>query len=413
MGGASLRLSQMAALLLLAVIALLPSSTVAQGVPEMAGCDERGINCVEVTTPGNLTFQCRVAGPEDGTPVLLLHGFPEFSIYWQPLLEYWADENRSDTNSLRAVACDLRGYSPLASPDSPDEYLYETLAGDVYAIADSMGIDAFHLVGHDHGAGLGWLVAAMNTDQRVLSYTAMSLPHPRALSAALHGPDRVEEQLVASNYFNQFMLNESATLNDGALTTMFQEFGMDPGTPEAFQKQLWWYYGSVGRQLAKPAVVGPAAVEKYLPGSALTQAVQAAIPLEEEAGANATLPVEPLNGVPTLLLCALEDPYLLCGQDWAFQTADVINANYSFYGVEGCEHGMLSVGQGACRSDMHVREVMEQVTAHIVAANASSELPPGSPPDPSSDAAAPTASMVIMAVLVSVGMAALGWSPWQ
>lgn len=246
MGGASLRLSQMAALLLLAVIALLPSSTVAQGVPEMAGCDERGINCVEVTTPGNLTFQCRVAGPEDGTPVLLLHGwvpagpisrpprfiscsslqvitsishgigasailvsiltinphlpdlcrFPEFSIYWQPLLEYWADENRSDTNTLRAVACDLRGYSPLASPDSPDEYLYETLAGDVYAIADSMGIDAFHLVGHDHGAGLGWLVAAMNTDQRVLSYTAMSLPHPRALSAALHGPDRVEEQLV-------------------------------------------------------------------------------------------------------------------------------------------------------------------------------------------------------------------------
>ena len=41
------------------------------------------------TDVGDLTFDVRVDGPEDGRPVLLLHGFPETSASWasvSPLL---------------------------------------------------------------------------------------------------------------------------------------------------------------------------------------------------------------------------------------------------------------------------------------------------------------------------------------
>ena len=121
--------------------------------------------------------------------------FPEFSIHWVPLLRKWATESQP----LRAVACDLRGYSPKASPSDPEEYLYETLATDVFAIAEAAGFDRFHLVGHDHGAGLGWLAASMDKGVRVLSWAALSVPHPDALSAVLFGPEEDEAQVVSES----------------------------------------------------------------------------------------------------------------------------------------------------------------------------------------------------------------------
>ena len=35
---------------------------------------------------GDLTFDVRVDGPEDGRPVLLLHGFPETSASWAAVI---------------------------------------------------------------------------------------------------------------------------------------------------------------------------------------------------------------------------------------------------------------------------------------------------------------------------------------
>jgi pimeloyl-ACP methyl ester carboxylesterase len=110
-----------------------------------------------------------------------------------PLLRKWANESQP----IRAVACDLRGYSPKASPSVLEEYLYETLATDVFAIADAAGFNKFHLVGHDHGAGLGWLVASMDAGARVLSWSALSVPHVDAFSTVLFGPEEDEAQVVS------------------------------------------------------------------------------------------------------------------------------------------------------------------------------------------------------------------------
>ena len=71
---------------------------------------------------GDLTFDVRADGPEDGRPVLLLHGFPETSPSWAavtPLLT---------AAGLRTYAPDQLGYSPGARPDEVAAYSTPNLA---------------------------------------------------------------------------------------------------------------------------------------------------------------------------------------------------------------------------------------------------------------------------------------------
>ena len=122
---------------------------------------------------------------------MLLHGFPNRASWWEPLTSFWLTKQLP----FRAVACDLRGYSPQASPDGPEHYTYDILATDVLSLADAVGWNSFHLAGHDHGSGLGWFVAAKAPSGRVLSYAALSVPHLDALSRGLYGPMQDEAQV--------------------------------------------------------------------------------------------------------------------------------------------------------------------------------------------------------------------------
>merc|ERR1719223_2732098 len=99
-----------------------------QSIP--AGCTS-DIPCGNVSVVDDLTFQCRFYGPEDGTPVILLHGFPEWSYFWLPQSQYWVDNK----TPFRAVACDLRGYSPGATPTDINDYDYSNFIEDVWRIA--------------------------------------------------------------------------------------------------------------------------------------------------------------------------------------------------------------------------------------------------------------------------------------
>ena len=74
-----------------------------------------------------MTFRCREAGPKGGEPVILLHGFPETSHMWLPLLE------RLENEGYRCLAPDQRGYSPGARPEGIENYRYENMASDVIA----------------------------------------------------------------------------------------------------------------------------------------------------------------------------------------------------------------------------------------------------------------------------------------
>jgi pimeloyl-ACP methyl ester carboxylesterase len=75
-----------------------------------------------------LRFSCRETG-SGGEPVLLLHGFPETSRMWDPLMASLAD------GGFHCLAPDQRGYNAGARPTAVEAYGYEELAGDVLAIA--------------------------------------------------------------------------------------------------------------------------------------------------------------------------------------------------------------------------------------------------------------------------------------
>lgn len=150
-----------------------------------------------------MCFQCRTSGPPGAEPVLLLHGFPNNADYWLPLTDHWADAGAP----LRTVACNLRGYSPGASPDNLDSYDSDCLLADVWALADAaFGPNkTFHLVGHDHGAVLGWIAAAQPLGtHRIRSFVSLGMPHLDVLSGALYGEAAVPAQQFAVNYFNYF-----------------------------------------------------------------------------------------------------------------------------------------------------------------------------------------------------------------
>jgi pimeloyl-ACP methyl ester carboxylesterase len=125
-----------------------------------------------------LVFDALAAGPPTGEVVVLLHGFPQTSACWTPLLETLA------AAGYRAVAPDQRGYSPRARPAAVAAYRMPELVGDVVAIADRLGAARIHLVGHDWGGVVAWTLAGRQSD-RVATLTSVSTPHPRAFARAL------------------------------------------------------------------------------------------------------------------------------------------------------------------------------------------------------------------------------------
>ncbi|MCW2756963.1 MAG: alpha/beta hydrolase [Nocardioidaceae bacterium] len=141
---------------------------------------------------GPHTFDVQVHGRDDAPVVLLLHGFPQSAHSWRLVLPSLQD--------YRVVVPDQRGYSAGARPDDVASYRIGELAGDALGILDALDVTGAHVVGHDWGAAVAWQLAARHPD-RVLSLTALSVPHPRAFLDALATD---EEQRAASLYMRDF-----------------------------------------------------------------------------------------------------------------------------------------------------------------------------------------------------------------
>jgi pimeloyl-ACP methyl ester carboxylesterase len=124
-----------------------------------------------------LRFDVTDAGPLDGDVVVLLHGFPTDRTSWDRIA------TRLHVAGLRTLAPDQRGYSPTACPPDRDAYRLDELVGDVLGLVEASGRERVHLVGHDWGGALAWLVAG-NHPTRIASLTVLSTPHPAAMSRA-------------------------------------------------------------------------------------------------------------------------------------------------------------------------------------------------------------------------------------
>ncbi|MEU1081505.1 alpha/beta hydrolase [Streptomyces sp. NPDC005908] len=100
-----------------------------------------------VRLPGADGVELAAAVGGGGSPVVLLHGFPQTHLMWRHVAERLAAEH--------TVICpDLRGYGASDKPaaDTSDVYAKRAMAADVVAVAAALGHDRFALVGHDRGA---------------------------------------------------------------------------------------------------------------------------------------------------------------------------------------------------------------------------------------------------------------------
>ncbi len=120
---------------------------------------------------GEVALHVVEAGPPDGPPVILLHGFPEFWFGWRELIGPLADAG------FRVIAPDQRGYNLSDKPKGVRAYRLDALAGDVIALADALGLDRFSLVGHDWGASVAWWTATQHS-QRLERLAILNAPHP-------------------------------------------------------------------------------------------------------------------------------------------------------------------------------------------------------------------------------------------
>jgi pimeloyl-ACP methyl ester carboxylesterase len=121
-------------------------------------------------------FHVAEAGPAQGPPVLLLHGFPETWWAWRHQLPALAEAG------YRAVAMDLRGYG--GSDKTPNGYDPFTLAGDTAGVVKALGGRPTALVGHGWGGYVAWSTAVLHP-REVSSLCAVSAPHPLAMLRAL------------------------------------------------------------------------------------------------------------------------------------------------------------------------------------------------------------------------------------
>lgn len=142
-----------------------------------------------------LTFDVRDAGPADGDPVVLLHGFPQDSTAWDRVVP------ALHQHGLRTLAPDQRGYSPMARPRGRGHYRLRETADDVVALLDAAGLGSAHVVGHDWGGIVGWALGAWYPE-RVRTLTALSVPHPGAMARAMATSD----QALRSSYVGLFQL---------------------------------------------------------------------------------------------------------------------------------------------------------------------------------------------------------------
>jgi pimeloyl-ACP methyl ester carboxylesterase len=145
---------------------------------------------------GGIGLDVVVAGPEEGPPVLLLHGFPEFWYGWHRQIEPLARAG------CRVLVPNQRGYDTSDKPAGVAAYGLDVLAADAIGLATLAGGRPLHVVGHDWGGLVAWWTA-VTYPHRVASLTILNAPHPVAFAGYLR---RHPSQRRRSRYIGGFQV---------------------------------------------------------------------------------------------------------------------------------------------------------------------------------------------------------------
>ncbi len=202
-----------------------------------------------VTLASGIELDVVDEGPRDAPALIFLHSFPESHRTWRHQIAHLSGR-------FRCIAPDQRGYRGSSKPQDVESYTPDKLAGDIFQLADALGVEQFTVLGHDWGGAIAWIVAILGQGSRVTRAVIANAPHP-ALFARLQWTS--PEQRGASQYFRAFRDRDNDELVrlfglGGMLAKAFAGIDMRP-LDEAARQQV---------QAGMAQIVDPAVREAQL-----------------------------------------------------------------------------------------------------------------------------------------------------
>ena len=142
--------------------------------------------------------QLHVARAGAGRPLVLLHGWPEFWLTWEPVMARLADH-------FSLIAPDLRGFGASEKPDPgpSDKAGPEVHAADLVGLLDALGLERVGVVAHDGGASVGQALGRANPE-RLTGLFFFDCPYPGI------GPRLARPEMLAEIWYQSFHLKPFA-----------------------------------------------------------------------------------------------------------------------------------------------------------------------------------------------------------
>ncbi|WOK37887.1 alpha/beta hydrolase [Sphingomonas sp. C3-2] len=244
--------------------------------------------------PTGVELDVAIAGDAANDAIIFLHGFPESHRTWRHQLAALADD-------FHVIAPDQRGFAASSKPPALGDYSPDKPVADLIALADTLGIERFTLVGHDWGGAIAWMAALAHPD-RIARLVIVNAPHPFLFQKTLFDD---MDQRAASQYITAFR-------NPG-LEMFIDSIGMEKFFDTTFEKHA---------DLAKVGAEKAVYLEQWSQPGAMTamlnwyRASAIIVPgMDEtpERPAFLSAPFPPV-AMPTLVIWGMEDKALLPSQ---------------------------------------------------------------------------------------------------
>ncbi|AWW74189.1 alpha/beta hydrolase [Erythrobacter sp. KY5] len=183
-----------------------------------------------VTLANGIELDVVDEGPRDAPVLVFLHGFPENHRTWRHQIAHFSKQ-------YRCIAPDQRGYAGSSKPQGVENYSPDKLIGDVFLLADALGVETFTIVGHDWGGAVAWGVALAGQNTRVTRAIIANAPHPAIFQKLLYTHPGQRE---SSQYIRGFRdpANDELIREHGITGILKQEVNWDrPGEMPVEERQ--------------------------------------------------------------------------------------------------------------------------------------------------------------------------------
>ena len=133
-----------------------PCHAAAPAAPATAASPGEATRSRFVRLPDGVRMRVVEAGPEDGEPLVVLHGYSDSSFSFSRVLPLLADR-------YRIIAPDMRGHGCSDRPAG--SYGMDVLADDAVRVMDAIGVERATVLGHSMGGFVAQQVAARHPDR--------------------------------------------------------------------------------------------------------------------------------------------------------------------------------------------------------------------------------------------------------